>query len=83
MRIGIEPSDPPTGPAETVQHAVVLEHPYDDLTADEVVGMFYGAMVAFGFHPNSVVTAMQDVAEEHASPAPVEPVTEDTDWGPL
>ena len=83
MRIGIEPSKTPFCPGDTVQHAVFLEHPSDDLTAGEVVGMFFWAMVAFGFHPHSIVTAMQDVAEEHVPTAPDEPVMKDTDWGPL
>lgn len=54
MKITIEPTDKPDGDATRVHHKVSLEHPYDHLDMDEIIPLIRGALVAYGFHLDTV-----------------------------
>lgn len=54
MRITIEPTTKQDGEELEVNHRVVIEHPYDHLTIITVVGMIEGALVAYGYDPETV-----------------------------
>lgn len=53
MRITIEPTCEPSGSEDTVNHKVVIEHPYDDLTSHHVKHLVKRALVAFGYLDSS------------------------------
>lgn len=63
MRIIIEPTSTQdkldklfalTQDAMCVNHRVVIEHPYDDLTMEQVASLVRAALVAYGFHADTV-----------------------------
>lgn len=54
MKLTIEPSLKPEGSASCNPPKVVVEHPYDGLSIDDVTPLIMGALVAYGFHPKTV-----------------------------
>ena len=51
--------------ATSYERHVEVSQENDDLTAEEWVEMFFGAMVGITFLPVTVLNAMKDYAEEH------------------
>jgi len=49
MRITLEPIKPPQGEEDTVQHRVVIEHPYDDLSLDMTMRLIANALAGYDF----------------------------------
>lgn len=49
---------------ENYDKTVTIAEPHEDLTANDWIEMFYGAMVSITFIPRTVLEAMRDYAEE-------------------
>ena len=62
MRIVLEPTGVNPTPIGAVYHKVVIEHPSDDLDIDETIRLISKAVVAFGFHENTVAQYFKEVA---------------------
>ena len=56
MKITLEPTADQSNlsSSQEMQHGVTVTHPSDYLELNEVVELFKGALVAWGFHPTSV-----------------------------
>lgn len=61
MKITLEPSKKtPSYPGEAIDHTVIIESAEDDLNADDVAGLLRGAMIAYGFSPETVRKVMPE-----------------------
>ena len=47
------------------QHRVVIQHQRDDLNLDEVVVLIRAALIAYGFHPDSVAELLPEEQWTH------------------
>ena len=56
MRITIQPTTSQAGmPGDCIQHTVVIEHPYDDLTIEVVLTLLEEALEAYGYSLNGML----------------------------
>lgn len=55
MRIILEPTDDPRDWPAGRHNKIVVESDSDDLTFDAVAEMVNNALIAWGFHPNTVL----------------------------
>ena len=62
MRITIEPTGINPSPLGAAYHKVAIEHPSDELDIDEMIRLISTAVVAFGFHENTVANYFREVA---------------------
>lgn len=62
MRIVLEPTGVNPTLLGAVYHKVVIEHPSDELDIDEMIRLISTAVVAFGFHENTVANYFREVA---------------------